>query len=107
MSDDKLEVLRRLAKEVDAAESDLRGKYFALLRHVRSAHVGPRDLSRVLGELGWHKVRISEVKRVAYVPDVLFAEYEAGVVGFKTMLEKVRAEKPDDLAPARVGWGGA
>jgi len=85
---------------------DLDSMYRAVVKETRqlcnaSDGCNPREISLFLQSQGWNRQRISELTRVAYSPDSVFASYMKGAIGFKPCLELARAAKPE--AVARLG----
>jgi len=71
--------------------------WLGLCKYIRSNAIPPKVVSRELGTLGFNKVRISEVNRVANAADEVWNEYEARGLGFRHALELVRNGKPTPI----------
>jgi len=50
-------------------------------------------VTEILKGLGFHKVRISEINKVANAPDDVFTHYQARAIGFNKALEFARVDK--------------
>jgi hypothetical protein len=80
----------RLAKRASSAASDHLVSYRILVEEIRKAQLTPEQVTRCLESAGYAKWRISEVKRVAFVSDVMWREFKEQWQGFRPMLVKVR-----------------
>lgn len=92
-SDDRRDVLRQLC-ELGAifkkGSEALGGLYLRICSHIRHYEITPEESKFVLASVGFSKVRISEVLRVAYCPPKLYNEFSARVIGFRVCLKKTR-----------------
>jgi len=68
-----------------------------LCKFIRANAIAPKLVSEQLGSLGFNRVRVSEVNRVANAPDDVWSEYEAKAIGFRNALDLVRNGKPTEL----------
>jgi len=73
-------------------------KYFQLCEYIRKNEVGPREVSASLTELGFHRVTVSKINKVANASDELFSEFAAKTIGFNKVLELARGEVVGSLA---------
>lgn len=71
--------------------------WLELCKYIRANAIAPKVVSRELAALGFNKVRISEVNRVANAADEVWNEYEARGLGFRHALELVRNGKPTPI----------
>lgn len=85
-----IEILRSQAEEIKTATEQLGEKYLNLCRHIRAKSMPPRIVSETLKAVGFNKVRISEINRVAQCGDELWNEFEARSIGFKGVLQLER-----------------
>jgi len=77
--------------------------YYDLVTYIRENKVGPKVVSYQMGEMGFNKVRISEVNRVAGAPDALYNQFAARALGFRNILRLVRgSDEKASLTPAGV-----
>jgi len=68
----------------------LGGLYLRICDTVRKYELTPEEVRFTLSAVGWSKVRISEVMRVAYAPQKVYNEFSARLIGFKVALSKTR-----------------
>lgn len=87
--------VEEMGKAIIHKTAEVGGLYRALVTYIRQQSVNPRFAAQKLSDLGFNKVRCSEIIRVAMSPDDVYKDYEAEQISFKTTL---------DLA--RVGEGG-
>lgn len=66
--------------------------YLDLCLYIRENKVAPKLVSATLGAQGFHRVRISEINRVANAPDKYFHCFAAKALGFKRVLQLVRGD---------------
>lgn len=64
--------------------------YLELCKGIREKQMSPRLVGRVLGELGFHKVRISEIIRVSMSPNDIWNDYMGRQLGFNKTLQLAR-----------------
>jgi hypothetical protein len=88
---EEIVTLRDMAQAVQEAAKDMQGKYFALCVFIRERQISPDVLTVELAALGYHRKRISEIKRVSFSTPEIFAEYQNKTIGFKLALERSRA----------------
>lgn len=68
----------------------LGGLYLRICDTVRKYELVPEEVRFTLLAVGWSKVRISEVIRVAYSPPAVYHEFSARLIGFKVALSRTR-----------------
>ncbi len=68
----------------------LGGLHLRICDTVRQHELTPEEVRFTLLAVGWGKVRISEVMRVAYAPHKVYNEFSARLIGFKVALSKTR-----------------
>lgn len=89
------------AREVVEGTVSLSLSYLKLCLAIRKSPLSPKNVTQVLKQQGFKDSRISELKRVSYLPDKAFSEYESGSLGFKATLELARLDKKTQaLLPA-------
>jgi len=86
------DMITELGREIILSTGELAGKYMKLCLYIRKNEVAPKLVSLELTRLGFHKVRISEINKVAHASDKLFKEWTAKTVGFNKVLEMARQE---------------
>jgi hypothetical protein len=64
--------------------------YLDMCIYIRENKAAPRLVSHVLSELGFHKTRISEINRVAQLPDAEWNQFAARTIGFRGALQLAR-----------------
>lgn len=67
--------------------------YYDLVMGIRQQKIAPKLVSDSLSKLGFNRVRVSEINRVANASDKLFKDYEARLLGFNKVLDLARSEK--------------
>jgi len=77
--------------------------YYDLVTYIRENKVAPRLVSAKMVEMGFNKVRASEVNRVANAPEALYNQFAARALGFKNVLQLVRGS---DATTAKVTPAG-
>lgn len=95
----KIQGLREKAVAVITALGEVASKYYALCLYIRKTpglNDTPKLVSQELAAMGFKRSRISEIRRVAYAADDVFATYEAKLIGFDKALEMARIAKPGD-----------
>lgn len=83
-------VLQQFGVEITTATVKLGSKYFELCKYIRTNKIAPRLASHELAKSGLHKVRISEINRVANAGDDVWHEIEGRLIGFQRALELSR-----------------
>lgn len=78
------------AHEVFTGHVELGKKYITLCSWIREHKIGPAQVSAMLAGLGFHKVRISEVNKIATVSDELWSKFSARELGMKKVLQIAR-----------------
>jgi len=86
----KFPVIAEEAKRVLTAEAEIKDKYFTLCDEVRKSGLNSRELTLLLQSTGFHKVRISEIKKVISVDDETWEKYRRKEFGFKATLKLAR-----------------
>jgi len=81
-----------LERGVDIIDATLQvaEKYLLLAKYVRDHKLPPKQVREVLSYLGFNKVRISEINRVANVPDDMWSEMEVKQMSFRKALDASR-----------------
>lgn len=82
--------IRKLGEEIVKLTVKAGEKYFDLCSYIRKEQVAPKLVSAELKELGFHKVRISEINKVAQCSDELWNQFAARTLGFKGVLSLER-----------------
>jgi len=82
--------LQELGREIIRATVLAGEKYLDLCKYIRQQNLDPKIVRHQLTELGFHKVRISEINKVSQAPDEIWNEFEAKTLGFKKVLELAR-----------------
>ncbi|OAM88049.1 hypothetical protein AW736_21320 [Termitidicoccus mucosus] len=93
--------LRQLAMELQASMADAVGKYIAVCDHIRKAQLMPVTVTAELKQLGFADSRISEIKRVSMVSDVVWEQYKSRTIGFKVALDIARQEAIEEAEEAK------
>jgi len=84
--------IREIGEAIIRKTGEVAGLYLSLCLNIRANKIGPAIVTRILKELGFHKVRISEINKVANAPDDVFSHYQARAIGFNKALEFARVE---------------
>jgi len=92
--------LKKLGREIIAGTAMVGEKYLNLCQYIRKNMVAPKLVSFELGELGFHRVAISKINKVANASDELWNEFSARNIGFNKMLEMSRGELPAAISKA-------
>lgn len=95
----KIQTLKEKAAAVINALGEVASRYYALCLYIRKTpglNDAPKLVSHELQSMGFKRSRISEIKRVAYAADDVFASYEAKLIGFDKALEMARVVKPGE-----------
>jgi len=86
-------------KDVNNAESELKGKYVgltdALRTPVENMQLNAREMTLLLLSQDIRKQRVTELVRVATMPDEQYAAFKNGVLSFKATLQIARHGLPD------------
>lgn len=90
--------LRRLARQVQVSSVRLGDKYLSLCKYIREQELHPKQVSKELGELGFHRSTVSQIMRVAFALDESWADFEARRIGFKRALNLARVSARELLA---------
>jgi len=109
--------------EVLAGHVILGDRYYELCRFVRENQLPPKPTRKLLMQVGFHKVRVSEILRIANVPDDMWKPYAARSMSFLKVLEIARLDgasadehiakfieveaEVTQASPAGVGYEGA
>jgi len=81
---------KALAQEIVEDTLKVGQKWFNLCKFIRAHKIGPKDSTKWLLDLGFHKSKASEVNRVAQAPDEVFSQYEARLIGWRGVLQLSR-----------------
>jgi len=90
--------LQEMGKDLIQDTVKLGEKYFGICKYIRANMVPPKLVSFELDVLGFHRVTISKINKVANASDELFSEFEAKTIGFNKVLELARGETVINLA---------
>jgi len=90
--------IRKVADEIIKATVKTGRLYFDLCMYIRKNQISPKLVSFELSELGFNRVRISEINRVAQAADDVWNEFEAQTIGFRKTLEMTRGNVIQMLA---------
>jgi len=82
--------LRQVAAEALEAATKALDAYWRLCVFIREKQLTPVSVNKVLKELGYGEVRISEIKRVSFSSDKIFEEYRKKAIGFRLALKEAR-----------------
>lgn len=93
---------KAIAQEIIELTLKTGEKYFKLVKFIREKQISPRDSSKWLYDLGFHKTRISEIRRIAQAGDEVFNALEARMIGWRGALELSRGEAIDEMKRAKV-----
>jgi len=91
------EQIGKLAREIVASHIETGTLYYNLCATIRASKVPPKVVRRVMGQHGFTKVRISEVLRVAHVPQAMWSAFEAKTIGFRKALVLARCEGKSEI----------
>jgi hypothetical protein len=81
---------KEIAFEIIKSTVELGEKYLTLCLMIRSNNIAPKQVSTWLKDVGFHKVRISEINRIAHGPDDVFEKFKARSIGFRGALQLSR-----------------
>jgi len=81
-----------IAKSIVTKTGELGTLYFDLCMMIRKApdFFSPKVVSARLSDLGFHRVRISEINRVARADEKVFSQWQARALGFSRVLQLAR-----------------
>jgi len=81
-----------LAKSIVTKTGELGTLYFDLCMMIRKApdFFSPKVVAARLSDLGFHRVRISEINRVARADEKVFSQWQARALGFNRVLQLAR-----------------
>jgi len=82
----------QIGEAIITKTGEVAGLYLSLCLNIRKNHIAPAKVSELLKSLGFHRVRISEINKVANAPDDVFTNYQARAIGFNKALEFARVE---------------
>jgi len=82
--------IRETGEAIIKKSGEVAGLYLSLCLNIRKNAIAPAVVSRILKELGFNRVRISEINRVANAPDDVFTNYQARAIGFNKAIEFAR-----------------
>jgi len=86
--------LLELASATVHAGATLADKFRKMIAYIREKQMEPAAITPVLLAAGFTTSRASEIKTLSLSSDADWEPYEAGKIGFKATLEKVRESKP-------------
>lgn len=82
--------IRALGTEIIRETVKVGESYLELCAYIRKHQIASKMVSFELGELGFHRSRISEITKVAYAADDVWNEFAARTIGFRRTLELER-----------------
>lgn len=85
------------AYDVALGHVELGRKYLILCQDIRDHKIGPAQVALMLSGMGFHKVRISEINKIATVPDELWNKFAARELGMKKVLQIARGSTAVDM----------
>lgn len=94
---------KRLAQEIVEGTVSLGGRYLALCDFIRANQVSPKDSTKWLLDLGFHKAKASEINRVAQAPDEVYSQLQARTLGWRGVLQLARGNVTEMKQAASVG----
>lgn len=92
---------KAIAQEIIEATLETGNKYLRLCKFIRENKIAPKDATRWLLDLGFHKARASMINKVAQSGDEVFSQWEARQIGFHGVL-KLSRENIGELKQAKV-----
>jgi hypothetical protein len=92
---EQMRVVTEIGEKIIQKTGEVGTLYRSLVQYLRTAQVAPRFVTHWLTEQGFHKVRVSEINRVAQAPDDVYTDFMAKSLSFK-----------DALTLARLGTAG-
>lgn len=81
---------KNLAQEIVDDTLKVGQKWFNLCKYIRGHKIDPKQTTKWLLDLGFHKSKASEVNRVAQSSDEVFSQYEARLIGWRGVLQLSR-----------------
>jgi len=90
--------IKSMGREIITDTVKVGEKYFKLCKYIRDNMVAPKLVSFELTELGFHRVTVSKINKVANSSDDLWSDFAAKTIGFNKVLELARGEVPGSLA---------
>lgn len=88
----QMDKIREFGEKLIGQASEQAKTYLDLCLYIRKEQVDKKLVAHTLSAQGFHKVRISEINRVATAPEEYFNQYAAKALGFKRVLQLVRGE---------------
>jgi len=82
--------IRTLANEIITGTVKVAGTYLRLCKYIRENQIAPKIATSELLECGFHKVKVSEIVRIAHASDANWSEFEAGTASIKNVLAMER-----------------
>lgn len=82
--------IREIGAQIISQTVKVGEKYLELCEYIRKNSIGPKIVSEQLSALGFHRVRISEINKVANSADEVWEQYRARAIGFKGVLQLTR-----------------
>jgi len=84
------EGVRARGAEIVRDTLDVAKKYVGLCEYIRTNSIAPKLVAYELGQLGFHRVRVSEINRVANAKEEVWNSFLAASIGFKKALQLTR-----------------
>lgn len=81
---------KRIAQEIVEDTLKVGEKYLRLCLFIRQHQITPKDSTKWLLDLGFHKAKASEINRVAQTSNELFEKYQARLIGWRDALQLSR-----------------
>lgn len=91
VEDGYVQNLQEMGEQVIRQTAQVGMVYLEICRYIRKNQIAPKLVSFALSQKGFHRVRISEINRVANAAEATWNEYEAKTIGFGKVLELQRA----------------
>jgi len=100
---DVCEAAVKLGFDIMQGHAKLGQQYVDLVLVFRKNSVNPKQVSNILGALGFKRSRISEINRVVSAAPTVFKQLEAREIGFRDALETARGGAPLDVLQLTEG----
>ena len=97
---DNQKLVVSIAQDIVSATLGVAEKYRDLCKTIRDKAIPPAEVRIALRSVGMADSRISEVNRIANLPDAQWNEFAARQIGMKKVLELSRSAEADDAPPA-------
>lgn len=82
--------IRDIAQDIVKLTARAGEKYYELCVYIREQKAQDKLVRCVLDSMGFHKAKVSEIIRVASVPEEMWNEFAARTIGFNSVLRLVR-----------------